>query len=278
MKIAVTTPVYLKNHLHYQYLHWTVKSISSKEHQIVFIPIENYIDSKFSDLHYPIKESIELVRVKGREPQSVTKGWNDGIKKGIELGCEYVLVINDDIIIKSNAIDRLVSFAESKKDNNSVMWTMGQWALDPEQNKGVTEDDYVGIVNGLEHSGEDENSTQHPNFSAYMVGKTFIEQFGEFDENFYPAYFEDNDMHARICLVNKKAVNYGGARFFHYGSRTVNSDMEYREKMPPMFRANAEYFKTKWGITPVHEPDEMREKYWKHPYNEEDKVLSYWRK
>jgi GT2 family glycosyltransferase len=261
MKIAITTPVFVKNEQHKHYLDLTTKSIVSRDHDIVFIPVENYIAPQLRPLDYVFvnePEAIQIVKPEGQ--QSVSKAWNLGINMAAYLDCDYVLVINHDIVFKSNMVDRLVAFAESQPD--AVMWTAAEYA----------------DLALLEEATEDENYSEHPHFSCFMVKPDFFTHVGEFDENLVPAYLEDGDMHARLALADKRAYIYGGARFYHFGSRTIKSDQEEWQKNTVSFPKNQQYFLEKWGHPPVNEVAKMREVYFKHPYNEADKPLSYWKK
>lgn len=260
MKIGVTAPVFIKNEEHLKYLNLTTGSIVSRDHDIVFIPVENFIDPSMKPISYGFTnqpESIHITKPEGQ--QCVSKAWNLGIERAKELECEYVLVINTDIVFKSNAIDRLVAFAESMPD--AVMWTCAEWA----------------DLASIEDAPEDENYSEHPHFSCFMVKTDFFDNVGRFDENFVPAYLEDGDMHARLGLANKKAYIYGGARFYHFGSRTIKSDAEEWEKNTQSFPKNQQYFIKKWGRPPLGDVEDMRKLYFKHPYNEADKDLTYWR-
>lgn len=259
MKIGITAPVYVKNNEHQHFLNLTTKSIVSLDHDLVWIPVENYIEPSFYPLAYHFNYQPESIEIVKSDIPSVAHGWNLGIETGIRLGCEYILVINHDIVFKSNAIDRLVAFAA--QHDEAVMWTMSEYA----------------DMGGLEEAPEDENSSEHPHFSCFMVKKNFFSHVGKFDENFFPAYCEDGDMHARLALANLKAVNYGGARFYHFGSRTIKSDNQLWENNTKTFPKNQQYFLDKWGHPIVGDVDQMRQVYYKHPYNEEDKGLSYWR-
>jgi GT2 family glycosyltransferase len=112
MRIGITAPVFIKNAEHKRYLDLTTKSFVSRDHDLVWIPVENYVAPEFRPTFYALDHTMEDIKiVKGREPQGVSKAWNDGIDKAQYLGCDYVLVINTDIVFKSNAIDRLVRFA-----------------------------------------------------------------------------------------------------------------------------------------------------------------------
>lgn len=259
MRIAVTSPLYITNYNHIEFLNRSTMSLSMS-HMFIWIPVENRVDSQFAPIHYQFTQHPdEMYVVPGRQPQSVAKGWNDGILKAKELGADYVLVINDDVVMKRDAIDKLVAFAEAHPE--FVMWSMGG-ADDPFN---------------IENQPTDENWSEHPCFSAYMVKPAiFFDYVGTFDENIMPAYYEDNDMHARLALASKQAVIYGGSRFYHYGSRTVNSDEDYRAEMPAFFRNNGAYFVRKFGRTPAGEVEEMRETYYKTPFNDPTKTLKDW--
>jgi GT2 family glycosyltransferase len=260
MKIAITAPVYLTNREHIKYLNLTTKSTVSANHEIVWLPCENYVNPELKPLSYIFDHEPSEVKVLyPTGQQSVSKAWNKGIEEGARVGCNYILVINTDIVFKSNAIDRLVDFAE--KHSEAVMWTMTE----------------CPDLANIEKCIEDESFSEHPLFSCFMVKADFFGHVGRFDENFTPAYFEDNDMHARLALAELKAYSYGGARFYHFGSRTVKSDRALVNKNLQLVLQSQLYFFQKWGHLTVDYVEQMREVYYKHPYNEEDKPLSYWR-
>lgn len=260
MKILVTAPVYITKQEHKQYLDMCTSSISSNDHDIIFVPVENHVESLFHPLSYTFNYEPAAVHIAyPRHEQSVAHAWNIGIEIGLDLGVNYILVINTDIVFKSNAIDRLVTFAESKPD--AIMWTAAEYS----------------DLGGLEDAPEDENYSEHPHFSCFMVKPNFFEHVGRFDENFVPAYCEDGDMHARIALANKKAYIYGGSRFYHWGSRTIKSDRKLWDRNSQTFPRNQQYFLTKWGHPPVNDVNQMREVYFKNPYNEPGKNISFWR-
>lgn len=260
MKIAITASIYITNQEHKSYLNLTTKSIVSANHNIVWLPCENYVNPVFAPLTYTFNQELNEIRVLyPTGQQSVSQAWNKGIEEGSKAGCDYILVINTDIVFKSNAIDRLVDFAETHPE--AVLWTMTE-----------CED-----LSSLESCTEVESFSEHPNFSCFMVKSDFFRHVGKFDENFIPAYCEDGDMHGRLVLAGFKTYAYGGARFFHFGSRTIKSDQDLRNKNARTFPKCQLYFLEKWGHPMVNDVEQMRGVYYKHPYNEEDKSLSYWR-
>lgn len=260
MKIVITAAIYVTNQEHKKYLDLTTKSIVSKNHHIFWVPCENYVSPVLGPLTYIFNQAPDGIKVlHSTGQQSVSQAWNKGIEEGSKAGCDYILAINTDIVFKSNAIDRLVNFAETHPE--AVLWTMTECRDSA----------------SLESCPEDESFLVQPNFSCFMVKSDFFRHVGKFDENFIPAYCEDGDMHARIELAGLKAYSYGGAKFYHFGSKTIKSDQELLNKNAQTYPKCQLYFLEKWGHIMVNDVDQMKGAYFGHPYNEEDKPLNYWR-
>lgn len=260
MRVAVTSPIYVNNSLTKKYLDFATESIKSEKHDIMWIPCENYIHPNFEPLGYSFSSPISDTRIVHPEgEQCVSKAWNIGIIEAIKAGADYILVINDDIILKTNTIDSLVNFAVKHKE--AVLWS-------------ATE---CRSITTFEKCIESEKFSECPSFSCFLVKSDFFKQVGMFDENFSPAYFEDNDMHARLSLSGKKAYGYKGAMFFHFVSETIKNDKRLRRKKFSTYPKLEKYFIEKWGHAVVNDVEVMRNVYYKHPYNELDKPLSYWR-
>ena len=176
-----------------------------------------------------------------KENLGVACSWNFGIKEAIEkFNSKYFLVLNNDIILHPKAIDVLVK-------------TLVNPSVDL-----VTATDISGKVVS---SGDittyklpkKEKLVEAPEFSCFMVKKQTIQKVGFFDEDFFPAYFEDNDYHYRMKLVNLKAVKINMALYFHYGSRTITENLEIREKSNLGYIPNRDYYRRKWGGVPGNE-------------------------
>jgi GT2 family glycosyltransferase len=64
-----------------------------------------------------------------------------------------------------------------------------------------------------------------PHWSAVAFGQGMIEKVGLYDENFYPLYFDDNDLERRIDFHDVKK-NYIDAKVFHDNSSTLKAGYE----------------------------------------------------
>jgi GT2 family glycosyltransferase len=89
-------------------------------------------------------------------------------------------------------------------------------------------------------------------FAAFALDRGAIENVGLFDENFYPAYFEDNDYDYRCRLASVPIVALPAA-MTHKISSTLNSNPAYRDANARTFPQNGDYFRRKWGGTPYQE-------------------------
>lgn len=186
---------------------------------------------------------------------------NFGVKYGIEHGAELIMVCNNDITMHPEALWRLV--ARFGKDDVGMVTCMDVTGEMTEKKITPAE---IGKINAFEKEGVEE--APHPHFSAFMVSKRCWEEVGEFDELFFPAYFEDNDYHYRMRLIGAPAIVFPPAMFYHYGSRTQNEAQEDGKPIvvSMLFENNRAFYVRKWGGLPGSEKFQW-------PYNQESNTL-----
>jgi GT2 family glycosyltransferase len=182
----------------------------------------------FSKLMNSVDEEILPVIIPNwQENIGVSGGWNVGLQIAKENGAETTIISNDDVTFLPGTIKKLVA--------------------------GIETCDLLSATN-YKHSNEQLTGfDEHPDFSCFIV-KTldFIDKFGWFDENFRPAYFEDNDMAYRIKLLGGRYARDLGAGMIHEGSVTQNMDGN-PVVTSPMFEKNRAYYVKKWGGQPGEE-------------------------
>lgn len=184
----------------------------------------------FAELIASIDHPVRPIIGKNWEENlGVSRSWNYGIElAGIE-GLDYALVCNDDIFFDAGTIIKLVEAMEG------------------------SEFDMVTGLNRRDRTAtEVPDYPEAPDFSCFMVRPDFLDKYGLFDEEFFPAYFEDNDMHYRMKLAGGKAVCRTDATFYHYGSVTQNWEGK-PAVTSQMFEKNRAYYVRKWGGSPGKE-------------------------
>jgi len=162
-----------------------------------------------SDMHESVKH---LHVVTNEEPNCCAGSWNQIIENSmVKLGGEYCLVTNNDIILHPKTIDNLVDFLEASEEDIVLASALNV--------RGALEKPW-DILN-YELDMETPHS-EHPDFACYMINKKCVNVVGLFNEQFKPAYFEDNNYHDRILFRHLRAVSTPSAPYYHYGSVTQN--------------------------------------------------------
>lgn len=140
----------------------------------------------------------------------VSGSWNLLTRTLFGLGYSHVCLLNDDVIWKKTQ-DQVDEFIE----NNPT-------------------DFYVGTGT----------------WCNFVLPRKTWNIVGEFDESFYPAYFEDNDYCYRIRMAGLQRIN---SEFFnpevYRNSQTIAKDKSLNKN----FDRNKELFKEKWGGYPLEE-------------------------
>lgn len=245
MKVGIGYASYLNNDIHFDFAKQTLDSVKSENHEIEFCGVINHSVSKEYDDYLKSKGTVLY-----NPENNVSMAWNRAIRTLLSNGCQYVIVPNLDIVFKSNLVDNMVAYAT--KNPTPILWTALPW----------------GELESLEEAVEHDNAPETPHFSCFMVDHRLFQFVGEFDEQFRPAYNEDIDMHWRIVLEGYTAVGYEGARFYHYGSRTIHSDPELLERNHVTHDRNNKYFIRKWNYKPPTATDPFHtDKMFRTPFN-----------
>lgn len=219
----------------------------------IVIPVLNQFE-KAVDAIASIKTEFDYeVKVipQYRLDQPLAAAWNEGLRWSLDRHHSFTLIINDDILFTEQCIDNLVcSLLNLEKNNQCAMVTANNV-------RGLYEDP----IHTLDYATDVKAYQECPDFACFMVRPTIMKRIGPFDENFSPAYFEDNDYHYRINLAGLCAFNDVSAPYYHYGSQTQNASDVLPVVPPFAFELNRSYYVSKWGGVPGEEK-------FTHPYND----------
>jgi len=171
--------------------------------------------------------------------------FNEALYLGYDKGdYDYVFLINSDIRFHPGDIDRMISLARKCPDSAliTVKGTHGRHGDDFEHSHGLAA-------------------------SILMPGA--FSEVGYFDENIFPAYFEDCDYFYRVQLARgMKSINMNPSledvdnplvaclltgQTHHEGSSVILSDRRIRKRNSYFYDRNKEYYISKWGGENDHE-------------------------
>jgi GT2 family glycosyltransferase len=105
---------------------------------------------------------------------------------------------------------------------------------------------HPSALEGLSTALRDEITlaSMFPYWQAFALGYGAVKRVGLFDESFFPAYCEDNDMTRRAEHAGVKIVHVD-VPMLHDNSSTINSDRRLLENNARTFASNVSHFEEK---------------------------------
>ncbi len=183
--------------------------------------------------------------------RSVAGAWNEGCDRAVADGTDYLALIANDTRLEADCLDQLVAFGARRQAD---LWS--------------------GISTTGGNDSDADQVSDGADFSCVMFPPATRTRFGPFDDNFRPAYFEDNDYYGRIVLGGGRCCVVHAARFFHHGSLTITADADMAHHVRHWFEENRNYFARKWGVAvPENTADGVLRHYYRHPFNDGNKPL-----
>lgn len=163
--------------------------------------------------------------------------WNQGVRNASR---EWVVVLNNDVVVSKNWLEGLVRFAE---ENGVDIATPAiregplNYALSEYAHEFVSKMQAVkrlGVANGI----------------CFMVRRGVFDKAGLFDEKFRIGQFEDADFFLRAKLAGFKLGTTGRAFIHHFGSVTQNAIRSPQSSAAgPYESENRAYYRQKWRLT-----------------------------
>jgi len=165
--------------------------------------------------------------------ESCSYNWNIGIKYSIENNFEYIVICNDDILFSPLWLDKIISFF-CRHDKIDCIHPLII------ADKVLNEKDFLVEVEELLKITKEDEYTLGIAWGAMVTKRRFWNKIGLFDENFYPAFYEDIDMSARMTMnENIYYCTLMDSIIYHYCSSTVS-------KITFSINDNFNKYKEKW--------------------------------
>lgn len=184
--------------------------------------------------------------VEENDQNILARAWNRGIKRCLNEGCHYILVINLDLVFHPSCVDSLVSYGEAHPE--ALLWSGTNW----------------NNLSTLSTAVLETSAGAHTQWSCFMIRPAILEKVGFFDEQFIPAYLEDCDMRYRLSLIGHGEINLNAALFYHLERGTmkglldgsaddVASNFELLDVIEKGMAQSGEKYLKKWGGLPLQE-------------------------
>ncbi len=128
--------------------------------------------------------------------------------------------------------------------NDDVIW--GEGDVDRLAEAAMDQRRCYAISASGWHGGRSERDSM--GYCVIAINPITLARIGCFDENFFPAYFEDMDHHRRAKLAGLAEGHCEQTACCHEGSLSLSLDYEFRVANDTSFRLNQLYWKRKWGL------------------------------
>ena len=198
------------------------------------------------------KRYSDIILIRNERNLGFAVGNNIGIEKAMEMGGDYVFLLNNDATIDAACLHELVETSESDSRIGAVgpkillyqdstrVWYAGGEILFREA---------ISVSRGLfKKDCPSYNTMREVSFitgCAMLVKRSVIEKVGQFDPE-YISYMEDTDWCWRIRQKGFKLLYVPSARVYHKVSQSFGSP-PYNEKTMYMLGRNAVLFVKKYG-------------------------------
>lgn len=162
-------------------------------------------------------------------------GYSKGNNQGLEIAeGEYIGFLNNDILLSPNWFEKCEEVFE--KENAGFVSPV---QLNPRFNR-VSEKNYLKRFRPKDGY---QKTFDNCEFACCVTKRSVLEKIGNFDENFTPAFWEDDDMKYRAIDAGYDNFVVESACFFHYGSVTSI-------KLNQNFEKNRQYYYSKHKFAP----------------------------
>lgn len=201
----------------------SLKRITYKNHRIVVV--DN--GSTNNQLHILKIKYPEILPINNNSNLGYCKANNQGIKYAINKGAKYILLLNNDTVVKKDFLSILVKYAEKNSFKgvltpkilyykNNIIWAMGgsisKYTSIPKMiGQGNISESHINIIEPDYASG-----------CAFFVDTDILKKVGLLDEEYF-AYYEDTDLSFRIKRKGYKARVIPDSIIWHKVSRSTNN-------------------------------------------------------
>jgi GT2 family glycosyltransferase len=210
----------------------SVLNSSFKNFKIILIDNE-YQKSKSDQL----KKSKKIHLIRNKKNEGFARANNQGIKYSIKNGFDYMLLLNNDTLIKNDLLDSLIRQSNTLNQtiiqplilnyNGTKIW-----------NAGGTINYFLGTFQTLKKGVSFKNFKINREYTDWFTGccvliKTDVfKDVGYFDERFF-AYYEDVDFSLRLKAKGYSVAMMNDACLQHYESASSKSINQNEGNLSP---------------------------------------------
>lgn len=201
--------------------------------------------------------------------------------------------VKNKVVINNGKVDALDEWLERHPDWDVIHYgrnlgVAGSWNLAPEI--FPTEDAWLiinddhelqpGVLEKICKASDEHHKNypviyinQYEAYDMFVWTRKGFEQFGSFDENFYPVYYEDWEYRLRMNLSGAKGYQIGDTETMPIKhGKPYTGGKRYRKLLDTTDLLQRDYYTRKWGVVGDKPADETFE----HPFNTIKNDVKFW--
>lgn len=194
-------------------------------------------------------KDIPLVLIQNGSNDGYSAGNNVGIRYALKKNPDYIWLLNNDTVVKSNTLKELVSHVQSE-ENIGIAGTVIYFASDPSKIQTYGGGKIAPLI-GLDSFILSPDSIDYVSGTSLFIKREVIEQIGLLDEEFF-FYWEDVDFSQRALKRGWKLGVAANAIVYHKFSTSVKGQSLKSDlfKVDSLIRYFKKHKKVSW-IFPV---------------------------
>ena len=210
----------------------SVLKSSYKNFKIILI--DNESQNSFPD---EINKSEKIQIIKNKNNEGFSKANNQGIKYSIKNGFDYVLLLNNDTLIKNDLIDSLIQ-QSSTLNQKIIQPLILNYDGSKIWNAGGKINNFFGTFQTLEKGKGFKNFKRNRTYTDWFTGCCVLikveifNHVGYFDERFF-AYYEDVDYSIRLKKMGYSIALMTNSYLQHYESASSKSMNKIEGNLSP---------------------------------------------
>ncbi len=172
--------------------------------------------------------SSEVILEDHRKNRGLSKSWNDGLLISRAVGYDATIIFGDDCVFSRGDIELIAETAAANPQTHMV------------------------VCGGYNKAAK--ATVANHGYSCFAITPAAIEKIGAFDQNFWPAYYEDNDYDRRAKLLGFTRVEVPQTGIIHEGSGSLfRAGPDLARQHSRTFPLCGAYYVRKWGDGPAVE-------------------------
>ena len=210
----------------------SVLKSSYKNFKIILI--DNESQNVFSD---KINKSDRIHIIKNKNNEGFSKANNQGIKYSLKNGFEYVLLLNNDTLIKNDLIYLLIN--KSKSLNQKIIQPLIlNYDGTKIWNAGGIINYFLGTFQTHKKGKSFKNFKRNEHFTDWFTGccvlikSEIFDEVGFFDESFF-AYYEDIDFSIRLREHGYSIAMMNDSYLYHFESASSKFSNQNEGNLSP---------------------------------------------